>query len=285
MDESCVCERGELTVGRQSTGAAPDFVGYEYTSVRVGGAHESMVVDAYRNFGWLPDGFGRGGMLNFKRDRNLLNRTKLIRLQRQFDAHMRELETLEQAPVRKSSIVGLCVGLVGCVFLGGATFAYLNGLMVLMVAPAVPGFLCWLGAGLLAKRMRRITVERNGPAIELDELVLRVEALLRRAGIEENKQLKVGGLVLDAGEMSAQWDGRPVELTVREFNILYKLLSYPRQVFSRGQLMDEFWGQDADNNLRVTDVYITRLRAKFADCPYFTIQTVRGLGYKAVPNQ
>lgn len=121
--------------------------------------------------------------------------------------------------------------------------------------------------------------------VELDELVLRVEALLRRAGIEESHLLKVGGLVLDAGEMSAQWDGNPVELTVREFNILYKLLSFPRQVFSRGQLMDEFWGQDADNNLRVTDVYITRLRQKFADCPYFSILTVRGLGYRAVPNQ
>ncbi|MCH9276795.1 response regulator transcription factor [Bifidobacterium amazonense] len=121
--------------------------------------------------------------------------------------------------------------------------------------------------------------------IELDELVLRVEALLRRAGIEESHLLKVGGFEMNATEMSAQLDGRPVELTVREFNILYKLLSYPRQVFSRGRLMDEFWGQDADNNLRVTDVYITRLRQKFAGCPYFSILTVRGLGYKAVPNQ
>lgn len=121
--------------------------------------------------------------------------------------------------------------------------------------------------------------------IELDELVLRVEALLRRAGIEESHLLKVSGFEMNAAEMSAQLDGRPIELTVREFNILYKLLSYPRQVFSRGQLMDEFWGQDADNNLRVTDVYITRLRGKLADCPYFSILTVRGLGYKAVPNQ
>ncbi|RSX57228.1 response regulator transcription factor [Bifidobacterium samirii] len=119
--------------------------------------------------------------------------------------------------------------------------------------------------------------------IELDELELRVEALLRRAGIEESQVLKVGGLELDAGAMSAQWDGNPVELTVREFNILYKMLSYPGRVFSRGQLMDEFWGQDADNNLRVADVYITHLRQKFADCPYFSILTVRGLGYKAVP--
>ena len=121
--------------------------------------------------------------------------------------------------------------------------------------------------------------------IELDELELRVEALLRRAGIEESRLLRIGGLELDAGEMSACWDGNPVDLTVREFNILYKLLSYPRQVFSRGQLMDEFWDRDSDNNLRVTDVYITHLRQKFADCPYFSILTVRGLGYKAVPNQ
>ncbi|KAB7790713.1 response regulator transcription factor [Bifidobacterium leontopitheci] len=119
--------------------------------------------------------------------------------------------------------------------------------------------------------------------IDLDELLLRIEALLRRAGIAESHTLTVGGLVMNAREMSVTVDGRPVELTVREFNILYKMLSYPRQVFSRGQLMDEFWGQDADNNLRVTDVYITRLRGKFADCPYFSIVTVRGLGYKAVP--
>ncbi|PST46046.1 DNA-binding response regulator [Bifidobacterium callitrichos] len=121
--------------------------------------------------------------------------------------------------------------------------------------------------------------------IELDELVLRVEALLHRAGIEESRSLKVGGLVLNADEMYAEVDGTPVELTVREFNILYKMLSYPRQVFSRGQLMDEFWGQDTDNDLRVTDVYIARLRGKFADCPYFRIVTVRGLGYKAMPEQ
>lgn len=121
--------------------------------------------------------------------------------------------------------------------------------------------------------------------VELDELALRVEALLRRTGIEESRLLTVGGFTMNADEMSAQLDGKPIELTVREFNILYKLLSYPRQVFSRGQLMDEFWGQDADNNLRVTDVYITRLRGKLADCKYFSIVTVRGLGYKAVPNQ
>ena len=121
--------------------------------------------------------------------------------------------------------------------------------------------------------------------IELAELELRVEALLRRAGIEESRLLTVGGLELDAGAMTAQWDGNPVELTVREFNILYKLLSYPGQVFSRGQLMDEFWGGEVDGNPRVADVYITHLRQKFVDCPYFSILTVRGLGYKAVPNR
>lgn len=151
---------------QQMAGITPDFVGYEYTSVRADGAHESMVIDAYRNFGWLPDGSRRGGELHFKRDRNLLNRTELTRLQRQFDSHMRELETLGKAPARKSSIIGWCVGLIGCVFLGGATFSYLGGLMGLMVALAIPGFLCWLGVGPLAKRIRKIMTERNEPAID-----------------------------------------------------------------------------------------------------------------------
>ena len=71
-------------------------------------------------------------------------------------------------------------------------------------------------------------------------------------------------------------------MTNREFNILYKLLSYPNRAFSRSQLMDEFWGVESDTSLRAVDVYITKLRDKFSICPGFAIKTVRGLGYKAV---
>ena len=71
-------------------------------------------------------------------------------------------------------------------------------------------------------------------------------------------------------------------MTTREFNILYKLLSYPNRTFSRSQLMDEFWGVESDTGLRAVEVYITKLRYKFSACPAFEIRTVRGLGYKAV---
>jgi DNA-binding response OmpR family regulator len=118
--------------------------------------------------------------------------------------------------------------------------------------------------------------------VNLDELVLRVGALLRRANIASERRLSVGGLVLDADEMSASADGAEIPVTAREFNILFKLLSYPKKTFSRAQLMDEFWGLDSDTTLRAVDVYITKLRDKFSGCDGFKIVTVRGLGYKAV---
>ena len=77
-------------------------------------------------------------------------------------------------------------------------------------------------------------------------------------------------------------DNEEIAVTTREFNILYKLLSYPNKTFSRAQLMDEFWGVETDTSLRAVDVYITKLRDKFSDCDGFEIKTVRGLGYKVV---
>lgn len=118
--------------------------------------------------------------------------------------------------------------------------------------------------------------------IELDELLLRVRALLRRADIEMDRKLTVGNLELDADAMSAFVAGEEIMVTTREFNILYKLLSYPNKTFSRAQLMDEFWGIDSETSLRAVDVYITKLRDKFSVCDGFTIRTVRSLGYKVV---
>lgn len=118
--------------------------------------------------------------------------------------------------------------------------------------------------------------------IELDELLLRVRALLRRTNIEMERKIIVGNLVLDADGMSAEIDGEEIGLTTREFNIIYKLLSYPKKTFSRAQLMDEFWGVDSDTSLRAVDVYVTKLRDKLSSCDGFRIVTVRGLGYKAV---
>lgn len=118
--------------------------------------------------------------------------------------------------------------------------------------------------------------------IDLSELLLRVQALLRRANIETERKITAGNLVMDADGLTAEVDGEEVPVTTREFHILYKLLSYPKKTFSRAQLMDEFWGVDSEASLRAVDVYIARLREKFSGCDGFEIKTVRGLGYKAV---
>ena len=118
--------------------------------------------------------------------------------------------------------------------------------------------------------------------VELAELEMRVRALLRRANIEMERKLTVGNLELDADGMTASIGGEEIPVTTREFNILYKMLSYPKKTFSRAQLMDEFWGIDSGTSLRAVDVYITKLRDKFAACDGFEIKTVRGIGYKAV---
>ena len=118
--------------------------------------------------------------------------------------------------------------------------------------------------------------------IELAELLMRVRALLRRANIEVMRKIKVGNLELDADSMYAEIDGEEINLTKREFNLIYKLLSYPKKIFSRAQLMDEFWGRDSDTSHRAVDVYVTKLREKLSACDGFKIVTVRGLGYKVV---
>lgn len=120
--------------------------------------------------------------------------------------------------------------------------------------------------------------------VELDELLLRVRALLRRANVEMERKITVGNLTMDADAMSATLDGEERPITTREFNILYKMLSYPNKTFGRAQLMDEFWGIDTETSLRAVDVYITNLRQKFSECDGFKIVTVRGLGYKVVLN-
>jgi len=118
--------------------------------------------------------------------------------------------------------------------------------------------------------------------IDLDELVLRIGALLRRSRIASSKRLEVGNFIMDADEHTAYLDGEEISLTRREFDILYKLLSYPKKTFTRTQLMDEFWDVDTSSGTRTVDVYMTKLRSKLAGCTSFEIVTVHGLGYKAV---
>ncbi len=118
--------------------------------------------------------------------------------------------------------------------------------------------------------------------IDLDELFLRIGALLRRSKIAASRKLEIGSFVMDADEHTATLNGDEINLTNREFNILYKLLSYPKKTFTRQQLMDEFWDADTETAPRAVDVYMTKLRGKLADCDEFEIKTVHGLGYKAV---
>lgn len=118
--------------------------------------------------------------------------------------------------------------------------------------------------------------------IDLDELLLRIEALMRRAKIAASKKITVGSLTLDAEEHTAHLNEEEIPLTVREFNLIYKLLSYPKKTFTRSQLMEEFWDSSTSSGPRTVDVYITKLRDKFSGCDDFEIVTVHGLGYKAV---
>lgn len=118
--------------------------------------------------------------------------------------------------------------------------------------------------------------------IDLEELLLHIGALLRRAGIAASRQLVVGRFSMNAEEHTASLDGEEIPLTRREFSLLYKLLSYPKKTFTRSQLMDEFWDADTVSGPRTVDVYMTKLRSKLGACEDFEIVTVHGLGYKAV---
>ena len=115
-----------------------------------------------------------------------------------------------------------------------------------------------------------------------EELILRISALLRRANIENEKKLTIGSLTLNADENTAYLNGEEIPLTVKEFQVLYKMLSYPKKIFTRNQLIDEFRDTETRTVPRSVDVYITRLREKFAGCNDFEIVTIHGVGYKAV---
>lgn len=118
--------------------------------------------------------------------------------------------------------------------------------------------------------------------INVKELVLRVEALLRRARISSEKRIVVGSTVLNYDALTVTIHGKETILPQKEFFLLYKLLSYPNKIFTRPQLMDEIWGMFSETDERTVNTHINRLRERFADCDDFEIITIRGLGYKAV---
>ena len=117
---------------------------------------------------------------------------------------------------------------------------------------------------------------------DMEELLLRIGALLRRANIQNEKKLTIGSLTMNADEMSVYVNDTEIPLTVKEFQVLFKLLSNPKITFTRTQLMDDIWGLETGTTPRSVDVYITMLREKFAECKDFEIVTVYRLGYKAV---
>jgi DNA-binding response OmpR family regulator len=118
--------------------------------------------------------------------------------------------------------------------------------------------------------------------IKYEELQLRIEALLRRAKIANEKKLTAGSFTMNADETTAFLNGEEISLTLKEFQVLYKLLSYPGKAFTRIQIMDDVRGTETGITPRAVDVYITRLREKLAECKDFEILSVYGLGYKAV---
>lgn len=118
--------------------------------------------------------------------------------------------------------------------------------------------------------------------INVNELLLRIEALLRRAKISSEKKIVVGSTILDYDALTVTLDGTESILPQKEFYLLYKLLSYPNKIFTRQQLMDEIWGMFSETDERTVNTHINRLRDRFEKCTDFEIITVRGLGYKAV---
>ena len=117
---------------------------------------------------------------------------------------------------------------------------------------------------------------------DIDVLMLKIAALLRRAGIEQSKSLTVGNFTMNSEERTATVNGEEIALTVREFDLLFKFLSYPKKTFTRSSLMEEFWDFDSSATSRTVDVYMAKLREKTKVCDGFEIVTVHGLGYKAV---
>lgn len=121
--------------------------------------------------------------------------------------------------------------------------------------------------------------------IEMEELLLRVRALLRRSKIISERKIVIGKVIVDCDAMTVRREDEVTELTQKEFALLYKLLSYPNKIFTRNQLMDEIWGYESNSDDRTIDAHINRLRRKFENYPEFEIKSVRGLGYKVVRNE
>ncbi|MCM1060785.1 MAG: response regulator transcription factor [Eubacterium sp.] len=118
--------------------------------------------------------------------------------------------------------------------------------------------------------------------IDYEELIWRIESILRRAKIANEKKIRIGKFCMEQNSYSAWYDGENISLTNKEFDLLYKLLSYPNIVFTKQQLLDEIWGYDTETEYDTIKTYISKLRNKFSKCDEFELTAIRGLGYKAI---
>lgn len=166
-----------------------DFIGYEYKNISVNSEMEALYIDSYENFGWILDGrqassIGLGAVnLKFKRDRKILNKAELTRLQRHFDACANEIISMEKSKSASASIVAYTVGLIGTAFLSGATFSYLGGYIILCIILAIPGFVGWILPYFLynstyVKKSTKITPLIESKYDEIYEICERANSLL-----------------------------------------------------------------------------------------------------------
>lgn len=118
--------------------------------------------------------------------------------------------------------------------------------------------------------------------INMEELLLRVKVLLRRANAANEQKLIIGNLIIDYKQMSVLYKGKNYQLAQKEFQLLYKLLSTPDTIFTRQELIEEIWGLDSESDFRTVDVHIKRIREKLNNVKEFEIVTIRGIGYKAI---
>ena len=165
------------------------FIGYEYRDVTVNRSLEAMYIDGYENFGWKHESttatqIGLGAVsMKFKRDRKIRNKAELTRLQRQFDACVSEITSMEKSKAASASIVAYTVGLLGTAFLAGATFSYLGGLIILCIVLAIPGFVGWILPYFLynstyAKKAAKVTPLIESKYDEIYEICERANSLL-----------------------------------------------------------------------------------------------------------
>lgn len=121
--------------------------------------------------------------------------------------------------------------------------------------------------------------------IDIEELLLRIEALLKRSNATSKRRIEIGNFVVDYNQRIIEKNGQNYNLALKEFELLYKLLSKPNVILTRQEIMEEIWGLESDSDYRTIDVHIKRIREKLSDIDEFEIRTVRGIGYKCILNE